>query len=118
MTDQQVEYDHTEARLTHSPGVQRFAVAQCSQDKTWEHHDQTDGHPCTRCLLSSLEWVLLTVMRQHYYKVQERTATKPDDPGWHACTCGWEGYWSDYQPHVAAEQIKHVISPGQTGEVS
>lgn len=21
--------------------------------------------------------------------------------GWHPCVCGWEGYWSDFEPHVA-----------------
>lgn len=30
------------------------ANALCTADDTWEHHDQTDDHPCTRCQLIAL----------------------------------------------------------------
>ena len=22
-------------------------------------------------------------------------------PGWNSCSCGWQGYWSQFNPHVA-----------------
>lgn len=43
---------------------------------------------------------MLDEVRQHYYDVFAK-GTKPDDPGWHSCRCGWQGYWCDYEPHVA-----------------
>lgn len=43
---------------------------------------------------------LQDVLRAHRYDY-DRKGSKPDDPGWHACTCGWEGYWSSFHPHVA-----------------
>lgn len=53
------------------------------------------------------------VLNAHRYGY-ERTATKPDDPGWHACTCGWEGYWSAFHNHVANHLRARVIPPGGT----
>ncbi len=47
-------------------------------------------------------YALQDVMRAHRYELQEK-GSKPDDPGWHPCTCGWEGYWSSFEPHVADE---------------
>ena len=45
-------------------------------------------------------YALQDVLREHRYAI-ERGGGKPDDPGWHECTCGWEGYWTNFQPHVA-----------------
>lgn len=36
---------------------------------------------------------------------------RDDDPGWHGCSCGWEGYWIDWQPHVAERVIAAVYGP-------
>ena len=48
------------------------------------------------------EWGVLDVLRGHRFKQEERTESKPDDPGWRACSCSeWEGYWPSWQPHVA-----------------
>lgn len=47
-----------------------------------------------------VHWAILSTLRQHRYDIHDR-ASKPTDPGWHACSCGWEGYWSDWHPHVA-----------------
>lgn len=37
--------------------------------------------------------------------------SKPNDPGWHSCTCGWEGYWTDFHPHLADELRELVADP-------
>lgn len=29
--------------------VERAAATLCDADTSWEHHDQTDDHPCARC---------------------------------------------------------------------
>ena len=50
---------------------------------------------------TDIGYALEGVLRKHQYNYKA-TNSKPDDPGWHACTCGdWEGYWSDFEPHVA-----------------
>jgi hypothetical protein len=43
---------------------------------------------------------LQDVIRGHRYEYG-RKGSKPADPGWHECSCGWEGYWSAFEPHVA-----------------
>lgn len=49
---------------------------------------------------------LQTVLGAHQYEY--RAVPKADDPGWHACSCGnWEGYWSDFHPHVT-DQLRAV----------
>jgi len=54
-------------------------------------------------------WLVLEELRRHRYDLANK-GSKPTDPGWHACSCGaWEGYWCDYQPHVA-EQIVGVLA--------
>ena len=45
-------------------------------------------------------YALQDVLTAHRYDYK-RKGSKPDDPGWHECTCGWEGYWSSFHPHVA-----------------
>jgi hypothetical protein len=47
-------------------------------------------------------YALQTIVRSHRYEVRLPGA-KPEDPGWHPCSCGWEGYWSAFEPHVADE---------------
>lgn len=51
-----------------------------------------------------VEHALGQVMLAHRYDYQNK-GSKPEDPGWHQCTCPWEGYWFDYIPHVAHEQF-------------
>lgn len=58
---------------------------------------------------SVTEWTVLTGLRNHRYDIGAK-GSKPDDPGWHVCSCGWEGYWCDWQPHVA-EQIIVALGP-------
>ena len=48
------------------------------------------------------------ILTKHRYVIEDR-GSKPDDPGWHACTCGWEGYWSDFHPHLA-DLIRELCS--------
>jgi hypothetical protein len=57
---------------------------------------------------------VLVELRGHRYDTSDR-ASKPHDPGWHACSCGWEGYWCDWQPHVA-EQIAAVLGTAALAE--
>jgi hypothetical protein len=55
-------------------------------------------------------WLILTELRRHRYDYGGK-GTKPADPGWHVCACeAWEGYWCDYQPHVA-EQVDTALAP-------
>ena len=60
-----------------------------------------------------VEYAVLTVLRHHIYRTDRQGNERPDDPGWHPCTCGWEGYWSDYQPHVASHVTSDAL--GDTG---
>lgn len=46
-------------------------------------------------------YALQRVLNQHIYNSHLIGAERPDDPGWHPCRCGWEGYYSDFHPHVA-----------------
>lgn len=57
--------------------------------------------------MTPTEWAVLTVLREHRYDYRDKGA-KPDDPGWHRCSCGWEGYWSGWQPHVA-ENVTQTV---------
>jgi hypothetical protein len=55
---------------------------------------------------------VLTELRRHHYDLSDR-GSKPDDPGWHRCDpCGWEGYWCDWQPHVA----EHIVAALEADE--
>ena len=56
--------------------------------------------PTQTCKRSPTEWAILDELRKHYYDIRLK-GSKPDDPGWHECSCGWEGYWCSWQPHVA-----------------
>ena len=58
---------------------------------------------------SKTEWAVLDELRRHLYDTRDR-GSKPTDPGWHVCSCGWEGYWCDWQPHVA-EKITKALRP-------
>jgi hypothetical protein len=52
-------------------------------------------------------WAVLTVLRKHRYDyTKNATSSRPGDPGWNVCDCGWEGYWCNFQPHVAEELVK------------
>lgn len=56
---------------------------------------------------ADVRWALLTEVRRHDYDTRDRRS-RPDDPGWHGCSCGWEGYWCDWQPHVADHLTRMV----------
>ena len=49
------------------------------------------------------EWPLLDVLRGHVWRSDVDGDLRVGDPGWHACSCGLQGYWSDFHPHLAAE---------------
>ncbi len=57
----------------------------------------------------SRRWLVLDALAAHYYDYR-RKGSKPDDPGWHACSCGWQGYWCDWQPHLA-DVVLAVVQP-------
>lgn len=67
---------------------------------------------------SRTEWVVLDELRSHLYDTRTR-GSKPEDPGWHACSCGWEGYWVEWQPHVAHEITRalEALSAGRGSDV-
>lgn len=53
-------------------------------------------------------YALEDVLRQHRYDYKQK-GVKPDDPGWHVCSCGeWQGYWSGFHPHVA-DHLRAVV---------
>lgn len=53
-------------------------------------------------------YALQDVLQGHRYEIRKK-GSKPDDPGWHECSCGaWEGYWSDFHPHVA-DHLRAVV---------
>lgn len=49
---------------------------------------------------TDIGYVLQDILRDHRYQAHI-PSMKHGDPGWHACTCGWEGYWSEFDGHVA-----------------
>lgn len=51
-------------------------------------------------------YALQDVLRSHVYQDWKHRARV----GWHACTCGWEGYWPDFHPHVA-DHLRRVVVP-------
>lgn len=55
---------------------------------------------------------LQDALARHQYEYPSR-GSKPGDPGWHACSCGWEGYWSDFHPHLADELRVLVTGSGE-----
>lgn len=60
---------------------------------------------------------LQAVLRAHRYDTRTR-GTKPSDPGWHPCSCGWEGYWSSFEPHVADQLRSVVVAAGPERKLS
>lgn len=44
-------------------------------------------------------------LRKHLYQDWIRIEGKV---GWHACKCGWEGYWCDFEPHVV-DYLREVV---------
>lgn len=52
---------------------------------------------------------LQDVLGAHHYDLSNK-GSRPEDPGWHTCRCGWEGYWIDFHPHVA-DHLRGVVIP-------
>jgi hypothetical protein len=63
--------------------------------------------PTSGRVRSRTEWAVLDLLRGHLYDYRDK-GSKPVDPGWHACKCGWQGHWCDYQPHVAQKIVEAV----------
>jgi hypothetical protein len=57
---------------------------------------------------------LQETLSQHRYDYTNKGA-RPDDPGWHKCTCGWEGYWCDFLPHVT-DHLRDIVTPQRSDE--
>lgn len=54
-------------------------------------------------------YLLQDVVRSHRYELWEN-GTEKSGTGWHPCSCGvWEGYWPDFEPHVADELRKILV---------
>lgn len=49
---------------------------------------------------------LQKVLDQHTYEYSKPPTIR--EPGLHPCKCGWEGYWPDFQPHVA-DMLRAVV---------
>lgn len=52
---------------------------------------------------------LQDVLGAHHYDLFNK-GSRPEDPGWHTCRCGWEGYWVDFHPHVA-DHLRNIVIP-------
>lgn len=59
-------------------------------------------------------WAVMDVLGAHRYDYNIPTS-KTDSPGWNACTCGWEGYWSEFHPHVTEQMLKSLNLPKLRG---
>lgn len=68
----------------------------------WRENRQPGWH-------RDIGYALQDEVRAHRYDYSTK-GSKPDDPGWHACRCGWEGYWCDFEPHVA-DQLRALVVP-------
>lgn len=56
-----------------------------------------------------LGYLLQDALRAHHYDYSGH-GSRPDDPGWHPCDCGWEGYWTGYEEHVI-DHLRSVVAP-------
>ena len=56
-------------------------------------------------------YALQHVVRTHRY-YEGRKGSKPNDPGWNECECGWAGYWCEFEPHVA-DELRAVVQAHQ-----
>jgi len=68
--------------------------------------------------VTELEWLLLDELRQHIYRTDRPGVGRAGDPGWHPCTCGWEGYWVDWHPHVATLLAAVIERGGSASELA
>lgn len=79
--------------------VERLAVAFCDADTSWEHHDQTDDHPCTRCKrYGELTVPLVVEVRER--AVEEALAEHRRD--WAGWLDNWDGAVGPERPTIQA----------------
>lgn len=58
-------------------------------------------------------WVIRDALSTHRYESHRPGSDRPSDPGWHPCPCGWQGYWSSFEPHVAEHVCAALLAaPG------
>jgi hypothetical protein len=74
--------------------------SQPEQPASWRASREPGWH-------QDIGYQLQDVLRAHQYS---RSSSRPDDPGWLACSCGhWQGYWCDFHPHVA-DELRVVVA--------
>lgn len=56
---------------------------------------------------SETYYASLDALTAHVYRYDAPTS-RPDNPGWNACSCGWEGYWCEFHPHLASVIEKNM----------
>lgn len=56
---------------------------------------------------NDIGYAIQDVIDSHSYRYDLK-GDKPDDPGWHECSCGWEGYWAGFNNHVT-NCIREVV---------
>jgi len=79
----------------------------------WELRDQELSswrEDRSKYYFRDIGYLLQHVVCSHRYETRNRGSQRPSDPGWHCCSCGWEGYWSAFEPHVADELRALVTS--------
>lgn len=60
-----------------------------------------------------VKWAVIDALQGHRYDYNNK-GSKPNDPGWHTCSCGeWEGYWCAFESeHLAVEILRGLSAIG------
>ena len=80
------------------------------------HHQNRAGDPDETVHIEGprhdIGWAVLDTVRAHRYDYVRPCVTpgKEDDRGWHACRCGWEGYWTGFEPHLTDSIISALTA--------
>lgn len=62
---------------------------------------------------NAARWAVIDALQGHRYDYANK-GSKPNDPGWHVCSCGgWEGYWCVFESeHLSLEILRSVKRMG------
>ena len=67
---------------------------------------------------TAARWAVIDTLQGHRYDYNDK-GSKPNDPGWHACSCGeWEGYWCAFESeHLSVEILRSLKAAGEAHSV-
>lgn len=104
---EQAEYEAKRAAMT--PMEKHLEQRQSTSKIVDTRNRHRRGKP------GALLWGMASILNLHRFEMGklDKKGSKPEDPGWWECMCGtWEGYWSDYNKHVAGDQIDMLTDAG------